>query len=36
MSGLALACAAERFLGASFRLHGRDPLTGSIASAWCS
>jgi cell wall-associated NlpC family hydrolase len=28
MSGHALACAAEGFLGASFRLHGRDPLTG--------
>jgi len=28
MSGLELACAAESFLGASFRLHGRDALTG--------
>ena len=28
MSGLALAWAAEGFLGAAFRLHGRDPLTG--------
>ena len=28
MSGLALAHAAEGFLGARFRLHGRDPLTG--------
>lgn len=28
MSGLELAYAAESFLGASFRLHGRDPLTG--------
>ncbi len=28
MSGLELACAAEGFLGATFRLHGRDPLTG--------
>jgi cell wall-associated NlpC family hydrolase len=28
MSGLELANAAEGFLGASFRLHGRDPLTG--------
>jgi cell wall-associated NlpC family hydrolase len=28
MSGLELACAAEGFVGASFRLHGRDPLTG--------
>lgn len=28
MSGLALAHAAAGFVGASFRLHGRDPLTG--------
>jgi cell wall-associated NlpC family hydrolase len=28
MSGLALARAAESFLGASFRLHGRDRWTG--------
>ena len=28
MSGLALALAAESFLGASFRLHGREPLPG--------
>jgi hypothetical protein len=28
MSGLELARAAEGYLGASFRLHGRDPLTG--------
>ena len=28
MTGLALACAAESFLGATFRLHGRDRLSG--------
>jgi cell wall-associated NlpC family hydrolase len=28
MSGEALALAAESFVGASFRLHGRDPITG--------
>jgi cell wall-associated NlpC family hydrolase len=28
MIGVALSCAAESFLGASFRLRGRDPLTG--------
>ena len=28
MSGKALAEAAERFVGAAFRLHGRDPVTG--------
>ncbi|MEO6041799.1 MAG: hypothetical protein ABIP41_07860 [Croceibacterium sp.] len=26
--GAALACAAEQFIGAPFRLHGRDPATG--------
>ena len=28
MSGEALACAAESYIGARFRLHGRDPVTG--------
>ena len=28
MSGRALALAAESYVGASFRLHGRDPITG--------
>lgn len=28
MTGAALAQAAESYLGATFRLHGRDPLTG--------
>ena len=28
MSGNALAHAAEGFVGASFRLHGRDPIIG--------
>ena len=28
MSGHELACAVQSYLGASFRLHGRDPITG--------